>query len=190
LDSAAWRSQRRALYFFNGLLEVALEGHRAGHSKADSLDPHSNDGRMHMRDRDDGPYYVIERESGGGVGPFLLGAILGAGVALLFAPRSGEETQRDLKERAGKLRDAAEERVREAQAQIEERLDQARAELMERVDAVREAVDSGRDAAREARGELEEKLERSKSAYRAGVDAARKAAKEEKPAAEAREEDN
>lgn len=135
-----------------------------------------------MRERDDGPYYVIERQSGGGVGSFLLGALLGAGVALLFAPRSGEETQRELKERAGKLRDAAEDRVREAQLQIEERLDQARAELMERVDSVREAVDSGRDAAREARGDLEEKLERSKSAYRAGVDAAREAAREDEAA--------
>lgn len=140
-----------------------------------------------MRDRDDGPYYVIERQSGGGVGPFLLGALLGAGVALLFAPRTGEETQREIKERATKLRGAAEEKMREAQAQIEERLDQARADLMERVDAVRDAVDSGRHAAREARDELEEKLERSKTAYRAGVDAARKAAKEGS-AAEAGEE--
>jgi len=125
-----------------------------------------------MRDRDDGPYYVIERESGSGVGPFLLGALLGAGVALLFAPRSGEETQRDLRERATKMRDAAEERVREAQEEIEERLESARSELMQRVEAVREAVESGRDAAHDARHELEEKLERSKAAYRAGVEAA------------------
>jgi gas vesicle protein len=131
-----------------------------------------------MRDRDDGPYYVIERESGGGVGPFLLGAILGAGVALLLAPRSGEETQQDIKERAVRFRDAAEERVREAQAQVEERLEQARAELMQRVEAVREAVDSGRYAAHEAREEIEERLERSKAAYRAGVDAAREKARE------------
>ncbi|MEX0843620.1 MAG: YtxH domain-containing protein [Gemmatimonadota bacterium] len=131
-----------------------------------------------MRDRDDGQYYVIERESGGGVGPFLLGAILGAGVALLLAPRSGEETQADIKDRAKRFRDAAEERVREAQAQVEERLEQARAELMERVEAVREAVDSGRYAAHEAREELEDRLERSKAAYRAGVEAAREKARD------------
>ncbi len=135
-----------------------------------------------MGERDGGPYYVIERETGGGVGPFLLGALVGAGVALLFAPRSGEETQRDIKERAIKIRDAAEERIREAQDQIEERLELARAELLERVDAVRDAVDSGREAAHEAREELEEKLERSKAAYRAGVEAAKDAA--ETPAVE------
>ena len=33
-----------------------------------------------MRDRDDVPYIVIERESGGGVGSFLLGALLGIAV--------------------------------------------------------------------------------------------------------------
>jgi gas vesicle protein len=129
-----------------------------------------------MRDRDEVPYIVVEREGGSGVGSFLLGALLGAGVALLFAPRSGEEMQQEIKERALKFRDAAEDRVKDAQRQIEERMDHARTELMVRVDAVRDAVDSGRDAAREARGELEEKLERSKAAYRAGLDAARKTA--------------
>ena len=64
-----------------------------------------------MRDRDEIPYIVVERD-GGGVGAFLLGAILGAGVALLLAPRSGEEIQREIKERAARLRDAAGQRVR------------------------------------------------------------------------------
>lgn len=132
-----------------------------------------------MRNREEGPYYVIERESGGGVGPFLLGAILGAGAALLLAPRSGEETQKEIKDRAVKLRDTAEEKMREAQAQVEERLERARAELLERVESIREAVESGREAAHEARSDLEGKIERSKAAYRAGVDAARSAAQPE-----------
>lgn len=137
-----------------------------------------------MRERDGAPYYVIERETGSGVGPFLLGALVGAGVALLFAPRSGEETQRDLKERATRLRDAAEERVREAQEEIEERLEAARQDLMQRVEAVREAVETGRHAAHDARQELEEKLERSKAAYRAGVDAAGETLRGDAPASE------
>ena len=79
-----------------------------------------------MRDRDDVPYIVIERESGGGVGSFLLGALLGAGVALLFAPKTGKETQEELKVRAQQLRDAAEERVRDASRQLEDRLEEIR----------------------------------------------------------------
>lgn len=131
-----------------------------------------------MRDRDDSPYYIIERDSGSGVAPFLIGALLGAGLALLYAPRSGEETQAEIKDRAIRFRDAAEERFRDAQTQIEERLEQAREELMERIEAVKDAVESGKVTAHEARAELEGKIERSKAAYRAGVDAARDVATE------------
>ncbi len=129
-----------------------------------------------MRDRDDVPYIVIERESGGGVGSFLLGALLGAGVALLFAPKTGKETQEELKARAQQLREAAEERVRDASRQLEDRLDHAREGLQDRVSKVKDAVESGRHAAVEARSDLEEKLERSKAAYRAGIEAAKAAA--------------
>ncbi len=126
-----------------------------------------------MRDHDDVPYIVIERDSGGGVGSFILGALVGAGVALLLAPRSGEETQEELKEQARKLRIAAEERVREAQRHLEDRLDDVRDGVAGRYDEVRDAVSAGREAAVTARSDLEAKLERSKAAYRAGVAAAR-----------------
>ena len=59
-----------------------------------------------MRDQDDVPYIVIERDSGGGLGSFVLGALVGAGLALLFAPKSGAETQEDLKEQAALVRQA------------------------------------------------------------------------------------
>ena len=129
-----------------------------------------------MRDQNDVPQIVIERDSGGGVGSFLLGAMVGAGLALLFAPKTGEETQEELKEHARKLRVVAEERVREAQRHLEDRLDVAREGVSARYEEVREAVNAGRAAAMEARGDLEERLERSKSAYRAGVAAAREVA--------------
>lgn len=128
-----------------------------------------------MRDQDETSYIVIERDRGGGIGSFVLGALVGAGLALLFAPKSGEETQEDLKEHARKLRSAAEERVREAQRQLEERLDDVREGVQTRFDGVREAVDQGRAAATDARSDLERRLQRSKAAYRAGVDAARDA---------------
>jgi gas vesicle protein len=131
-----------------------------------------------MSERDQVPYIVVERESGG-VGAFLLGALLGAGVALLFAPRSGVETQREIKEKVVRLKDVAGQRVREAQQRIEERLDQTRGEVLDRVDSIREAVESGRRAANEARSELEGRIERTKAAYRAGMEAARERAGED-----------
>jgi gas vesicle protein len=127
------------------------------------------------RNQDENPYIVIERDSGGGVGSFILGALVGAGIALLFAPKSGAETQEDLKRQARKLRSAAEERVREAQRQIEERLGEVREGVQTRMDNVKEAVTAGRSAASDARTDLEKRLQRSKAAYRAGVQAAREA---------------
>ena len=129
-----------------------------------------------MRDQDDGPYIVIERDGGGGLGSFVLGALVGAGLALLFAPQSGEETQDEIKTRALKLKDVAQDKVRDAQGSLETRLAAARENVQDRVESVKEAVDAGRKAALDARGDLEEKLHRSKAAYRAGIDAARDAA--------------
>ena len=126
-----------------------------------------------MRDNDEVPYIVIEKDSSSQVGSFVIGARVGAGLAVLFAPKSGAETQEDLKEHARRLRGSAEQRMREAQKQLEERLDVAREGVQERVESVKSALDAGREAAREARGELEKKLETSKAAYRAGIDAAR-----------------
>ena len=57
-----------------------------------------------MRNQDDLPYIIVERDSGGGFGSFCLGALVGAGLALLFAPQTGEETQEEIRERARKLR--------------------------------------------------------------------------------------
>lgn len=123
-------------------------------------------------DRDGVPYIVVEKETGG-MGSFVLGALVGAGLALLFAPRSGEETQEELRERARQLREVAEERVRDASRNLEDRLDTVRTGVASRVDQVKDAVESGRGAAREARTDLEHKLVKSKAAYRAGIDAAR-----------------
>lgn len=130
---------------------------------------------MSFRDRDEGeiPRIIIERERGSGLGPFFFGALLGAGMALLFAPRSGKETQEQIRVRAEEWKSAAEERMKEYQSSIEDRLSDARDGLRDRMDSVRDAVDTGRQAAREARDELEGRIERSKDAYRAGLDAAR-----------------
>ena len=134
-----------------------------------------------MRD-DQVSYVVLERDRGTGVGSFVLGALVGAGLALLFAPQSGAETQEELRARARKLKEQATERVRAVQGDLESRLDQACAEMQTRVDGVRGAVESGRQAAQQAREELERRLEQSKAAYHAGVEAAQAAATDRAPA--------
>ncbi len=123
------------------------------------------------------PYIVVERGSSS-LGAFVIGALIGAGAALLLAPKSGRETQEELREQVKKWKAVAEERVKEAQTVVEGRLDQAREGVSEKLGSVREAVEAGRQAAVDARQELEAKLERSKAAYRAGMEAARATAKE------------
>jgi gas vesicle protein len=51
---------------------------------------------------------VVEREGGATVWWFLVGGALGAGLALLFAPGSGEETRRNISSRLTKIRESAE----------------------------------------------------------------------------------
>lgn len=128
-----------------------------------------------MKNHEDVSYIVIERDSGAGVGSFVLGALVGAGLALLFAPQSGKETQVELRAQAKKFSMAAGDRLVDAQRGLEDRLDSVRDDVQSRVEMVKDAVESGRDAARSARTELEDKLERSKAAYRAGISAAREA---------------
>ncbi len=119
-----------------------------------------------MSDRDDKRTLIIEKGRAPEVGAFVLGALVGAGLALLLAPSSGAETQRRIRENARKLRELTEERVRGL-----------RDDLGDRVESAKGVVDQGRQIAAEARSDLEEKLERGKAVYRAGIEAAREEAR-------------
>ena len=125
---------------------------------------------------DDEPYVVIER-SEPGIGAFVLGAAVGAGLALLFAPRTGEETRRDLQRRARKVGDQAQELVAEVTGTVGEKIQSARRSVEEQIDAtvnavdikrrqVSSAVDAGRAAAQQARVELEQRIAETKAAYK------------------------
>jgi gas vesicle protein len=123
------------------------------------------------------PYVIVEREAGAGVGPLLLGLALGAGVALLFAPQSGEETRRAVARRARRAQDAAQDFVEDVSGTVADKFKQVRATVEERIDATFEAVDAkkrqvtnaveaGRAAARQTRGELEHRIAERKAAYK------------------------
>ena len=126
-----------------------------------------------MSDKDELPYVIIERRSGG-AGSFLWGALLGAGVALLFAPRSGRETRDEIRASALRIRDRAEDAVRNVSDQVSETIGGVRGEVQGRVDAARDAFEAGRRAARETRREMESRVRDVRAGVRGGVDAMRR----------------
>jgi gas vesicle protein len=128
-----------------------------------------------MADHDDMPYIVIER-SNGGVGAFLIGALVGAGVALLFAPRPGDEVRGELRSGVRRMRDRAGQTVRELQSTVTDTIEGVRTEVTGRVDAAREAFEAGRQAARETRTDMERRVTETRARVRASMDAARRPA--------------
>ena len=125
---------------------------------------------------DEGPYVVIER-SEPGIGTFVIGLAIGAGLALLFAPRTGEETRRDLQRRARKMGDQAQDFVSDVSESVSNTLHAAKDKVEASIDSTRNAVDlkrrqvsnavdAGRAAAAQARVELEQRIAETKAAYK------------------------
>ncbi len=87
---------------------------------------------------------TMERVSGGAfLAGLLLGTAVGAGLALLFAPKSGRELRRQLAESARRARASA----REAYAQTAERVSETAAKAAGEVkQALREVVGGSRSA--------------------------------------------
>ena len=92
-----------------------------------------------IRDRliDPTDYSSMERETAR-LSPFLVGALAGAAVALLFAPMTGRESRARLKDGANRLRGAG------------DGLRGAKDALQDGAHAVRDAVETGKEAVRES----------------------------------------
>ncbi len=126
----------------------------------------------------DTPVVVIERSSGG-LGGFILGAVVGVAAALLYAPRTGEETRAELREGVRRMRDRAGDTVREMQDSVGDTLGNVRNSVNERIDQARDAFEAGRQSARDARDDMEQRVHDTRGRIRAGIDAARKPADHE-----------
>lgn len=131
----------------------------------------------------DEPYVVIERR-GTGTGTFLMGLAIGAGLALLYAPRSGEETRREIQRGARRVRAAARgaaedlsdsvvDHYEQAKRGVEDRIELARNSLEFRKRQAADAIRAGREAAQQARDELEARIAETKAAYSAGAEVVR-----------------
>lgn len=103
-----------------------------------------------MRSRGNGDVIILEPEGSSRVGWFVLGAALGAGLALLLAPASGEETRRRLGKRAKRLKESAEDAIDDLKEQFDSFRESAEETLEDvKTDVVHASRAFGEDAAAE-----------------------------------------
>jgi len=123
--------------------------------------------------RRDRPGIVVIEQSGGSLWWLLVGGALGAGLALLFAPQSGEETRQILGKRLGKLRASAQEALEEFRDEAESdggvRRSKSEEEDEDQEEPAADEAESdadGRETASPARAELEKRLAEARARRR------------------------
>ncbi len=77
---------------------------------------------------------------------FLLGGIVGAGLALLLAPQSGEETRKKIRELAGDVKDKATGYVDKAKGKVTSYVDEGKEYYEQKKSLVKSAIDAGKEA--------------------------------------------
>jgi gas vesicle protein len=83
---------------------------------------------------------------------FIAGIGIGAAVALLFAPQSGERTRRQIADKAQDGRDYVAARGREIRRQAEDLVDQGKDLVNKQKARLADVLESGKQAARETFG--------------------------------------
>ena len=100
-------------------------------------------------------------------GPFfaglIIGGFIGAAIGLLLAPRAGQDTLRDLRDRSSELTAKGREQLEEQAATIREALDEVKEILRETVEegkeVIREAISEGRQAISQEEKDLRNRFE-------------------------------
>jgi len=88
---------------------------------------------------------------------FLVGGLVGAGVALLTAPQSGKETREKIKELAGEAKEKIKCVAEDAKEKIQDSYKHARETVGDRKHMVVAAIEAGKKAMEEEKMRLAEK---------------------------------
>lgn len=91
---------------------------------------------------------------------FLLGGLIGAGTALLFAPQTGEETRAAIQNKTVELRDRTTEGVKGAVSQVKDKARQVTSNVLGRG---QEFVQQGRDVLEHQVDEVTETVNKKKA---------------------------
>ena len=85
---------------------------------------------------------------------FLAGAALGAGLALLYAPKSGREMRDQIGDLTDDAVDKIKEYARDAQDKIKATLEEGKETLMEKKSILSSAIEAGREAIQKEKEKL------------------------------------
>ena len=77
---------------------------------------------------------------------FLLGGVVGAGLALLFAPQSGRETRQKIKDLTDEVKDKTTEYVKQAKEKAASFIDDGKEYYGEKKSILKSAVEAGKEA--------------------------------------------
>jgi gas vesicle protein len=85
-----------------------------------------------------------------GLSAFLLGLGVGVGIGMLFAPKSGQETRKLIKDKTGESTEYIKQRGADVKQTASEWVDKGKEALSRQKDTIGEAVEAGKQAYREA----------------------------------------
>lgn len=88
---------------------------------------------------------------------FILGGVLGASLALLFAPQAGQETRERLKGIAGDVQEKSKKVAEEVKTAAEKAIEQGREFLGEKKSLLTSAFEAGKEAMEREKTRLTEK---------------------------------
>ncbi len=88
-----------------------------------------------------------------GLSSFLLGLGVGVGIGMLFAPKSGEETRKLIKDKAGEGTDYLKQRGTELKQTASEWVEKGKDAITRQKSNIADAVEAGRQAYRDAVGQ-------------------------------------
>jgi len=77
---------------------------------------------------------------------FLLGGIVGAGLALLLAPQSGEETRKKIRDLADDVKDRTTDYVEKTKDKITSYVDEGKGLYEQKKSIVKSAIEAGKEA--------------------------------------------
>jgi len=93
---------------------------------------------------------MAEQESGYSAGSllltFFLGGLVGAGIALLVAPKTGQETRKMIKDFAGDAREKAESYIEQVKGKAESLVEKGKGFIEKEKSVISSAIEAGKEA--------------------------------------------